>query len=279
MSLKLKDLKEAKYNPRVISPKQLANLAKSMLQYGDLSGVVFNKKSGVVIAGHQRLKTLRDAGFDTTISTKKVKDKHGTVEEGYILAKTEHGELRLPLRVVNWSDKTAEMAANIAANAHGGDFDREKLGALLTKIKPGEKFDVDLLGLDPLTVRTLLPKMADVPRRKNGGGDDDGDVDENGGTFQSFGEDSFQFDHTCPKCKFQYNESDALKAAKKKHKEEQADKPKSKKSKKLDKAEKSKKDKSDSKKKKVKRPVEDAAPKKKKKKGLAEKLAAKKKKK
>lgn len=202
MSLKLSDLKEAKYNPRVISSKRLENLAKSIIQYGDLSGVVFNKRTNTLISGHQRLKTLREAGIKTKIITKKVKDKHGTIEEGFIHASTEHGEIRLPLRVVDWTDKKSEMAANIAANAHGGDFDRAKLGAILAKLEPGKKFDIDLIGLDPLAIRTLLPAV---------GGKDKDTGEDTGGSFQEFDEGSFEFQHVCPKCKFQFNDSAASK--------------------------------------------------------------------
>ncbi len=204
MSLTLKDLKEAGYNPRVISDKRLGNLAKSMSTYGDLSGVVFNTRTKTLISGHQRLKTLRMAGIKTKIVTKKVKDNHGTTEEGYILAKTESGELRLPIRLVSWSDKKTEKAANIAANAHGGDFDREKLGALLRDLETSKQFDIDTIGLDPLSLRGLMMKNGvDLPGSKGGAG---------GGEFQEFDEDSFEFQHTCPKCSFQFNTSAASKS-------------------------------------------------------------------
>lgn len=199
MALKLSDLKEASYNPRVISDKRLENLAKSIIvAHGDLSGVVFNKRTNTLISGHQRLKVIRANGAKTEIKTVKVKDKHGTVEEGYIAAHTENGTIRIPLRVVDWSDKRAEMAANIAANAHGGDFDRAKLGAILAKLEGGKKFDIDVIGLDPLSLRSLLPQL---PSNGAGSGSSEG------GGFQEFSEDSFEFKHTCPKCKFQFNDS------------------------------------------------------------------------
>ncbi len=201
---KLSDLKEAGYNPRVISSKRLSNLHKSMTTYGDLSGVVFNVKTKTLISGHQRLKPLRDAGIKVEIKTKPITDKFGTVAEGYVVAKTSAGELRIPYREVSWSDKKAEYAANIAANAHGGDFDRTKLGTLLAALEKGKSFDIDVLGLDPLSVRSLMPKMPNV----EGGGDDDGE------SFQEYGEDSFDFEHQCPKCKFQFNSSSASKPKK-----------------------------------------------------------------
>lgn len=202
--LKLSDLKEAGYNPRMISDKRLTNLSKSMGKYGDLSGVVFNERNKTLVSGHQRLKTLRVAGVKTRIETKKAKDKFGTVAEGYVIAQLESGELRIPLRVVDWSDKKVEMAANIAANAHGGDFDKEKLGAILRKLENGKDFDVDVIGLDPLSLRGLIGAVETLGGEGGGNGSD--------GSFQEFDEDSFDLEHTCPKCKFQFNTSASSKS-------------------------------------------------------------------
>ena len=202
--LTIKDLKEAKYNPRVISDKRLDNLHLSLTTYGDLSGIVFNKKTQTLISGHQRLKRLRDKGIKTKIVTKNVSDAFGTVAEGHVIAKTPSGEIRIPIRIVDWSDKKSEMAANLAANAHGGDFDRTKLGVMLEKLDVGKSFDVNILGIDPLSLRGLMPKM---PTLDSKGREIDNEGSEGGASFQEFGEDSFEFEHCCPKCKFQFNTS------------------------------------------------------------------------
>lgn len=198
--MELKQLRGADYNPRVITDKQLKNLGKSLAEFGDLSGIVFNKRTKVLISGHQRVRNLTEAGYKTKIVTKPVKDEYGTVEEGYIAAKTEKGVIRIPFRVVDWKDKKAEKAANIAANAHGGDFDKDKLSILLEEIVKGKNFDVDLIGLDPLTVQTLLPKMPDI----ESGDDSDYGEGEGEGGFQEYDSDSFEFEHTCPKCSYRW---------------------------------------------------------------------------
>lgn len=196
--LKVKDLREAKYNPRVISEKRLDNLHKSMTTYGDLSGVVFNERTKTLISGHQRLKNLKKAGIKTKIVTSKVSDEFGTVAEGWVVCKTDKGEIRIPFRSVDWSDKKSEMAANIAANSHGGDFDRDKLSVLLGKLAKGKQFDVDLLGLDPLTVRTLMPKLPDVESTST-----DSDQGEEP-SFAEYDGESFEFEHKCPKCSYKW---------------------------------------------------------------------------
>jgi hypothetical protein len=193
----LKDLRGADYNPRTITDKQLKNLGRSMERFGDLSGIVFNKKTKTLVSGHQRIRSIREAGYKTKIETKKVKDKYGTVEEGYLFAKTESGTIRIPLRIVAWSDKKAEKAANIAANAHGGDFDKDKLSVLLSDLSKDKKFDVDLIGLDPLTVKTLMPKMPTIGEESDG--DEGEEVD-----FKEYDGDSFELEHQCPKCKYRW---------------------------------------------------------------------------
>lgn len=192
---KLADLKEAKYNPRVISQTRLDNLHKSLQTYGDLSGIVFNIHTKTLISGHQRLSQLKSNKIPTKIVTKKVTDEFGTVAEGWVIAKTPAGTIRLPYREVKWSDKKAEMAANVAANAHGGDFDKDKLGALLEAISKDKNFDINIIGLDPLTIKTLMPKMPAL-EDEDGGSDSD--------SFEEYDGDSFEFEHTCPKCSFKF---------------------------------------------------------------------------
>jgi ParB-like chromosome segregation protein Spo0J len=193
--MELKDLKDADYNPRVISDRQLKNLGRSLARYADLSGIVFNKRTKTLISGHQRVRTIREAGFKTKIVTKPIKDDYGTVEEGYLAVKTDDGVVRIPLRVVDWKDKKAEKAANIAANAHGGDFDKAKLSVLLEELAKDKKFDVDLIGLDPLTVRTLMPKLPDVESSGSSGGKD---------SFTEYDGSSFEFECECPKCGYKF---------------------------------------------------------------------------
>ena len=207
---KIEELREADYNPRIISTKRLENLNNSLNTYGDLSGIVFNVHTKTLISGHQRLKNFRSNGKNVRIETKQVTDAFGTVAEGYVVVKTDAGTLRIPYREVKWSDKKAEMAANIAANARGGDFDNGKLAILLDKLQTSRKFDVDVLGIDPLTAKKLLATV-NLPTLKNGQVDDSEDDDA---SFPEYGEDSFDFEHTCPKCKFQYNTSAAKKPVK-----------------------------------------------------------------
>lgn len=138
---KVFELKPATYNPRKISPERLTALAKSMAAFGDLSGIVFNRRSGNLVGGHQRVKQL-DPSW--RVSSSPSKDKVGTVALGYV--ETPQG--RWSYREVDW-DARREKAANVAANAAGGDFDRPLLKAVVLDL---QKFgyDLDLLNLADL---------------------------------------------------------------------------------------------------------------------------------
>ena len=95
--MKLSDLKPAPYNPREIADDALAALSQSVESFGDLSGIIWNKRSGLLVCGHQRLEALKQRGAEF---------KAGA----FILNKA-----RFPVRVVDW-DETTERAANVTAN-------------------------------------------------------------------------------------------------------------------------------------------------------------------
>lgn len=65
-------LQPAPYNPRKISPEGLENLAASLREFGDLSGIVRNVRTDRLVGGHQRaLIAAEDTGrvaYGTEIS-------------------------------------------------------------------------------------------------------------------------------------------------------------------------------------------------------------------
>lgn len=203
-------LKGADYNPRFITDSRLKALESSLGSFGDLSGIVFNNsvKSGVLVSGHQRLKSID--GWKTRIEVQKTTDKYGTIGLGYIHAthpKKPEKVISIPLRIVNWTDKKTEYAANIAANAHGGEFDNKKLAKLvekldLTTIKP------QLLGLDPLEIRGLQQKLkgqaAVVTQERVG--KTTGQMNGSSGAFKEYGTDEVgeSLNCTCPRCGFKF---------------------------------------------------------------------------
>lgn len=118
-------------NPRRISEADLKSLEKSMLQFGDLSGIVINKgtftgREMELVGGNVRAGRL---GLTTTLNIiwgEEIENpiENGTLAVGYVLH-PETGE-RFNVRLVDWSQEMCD-AANIAANAEGGKFDFEVL--------------------------------------------------------------------------------------------------------------------------------------------------------
>ena len=138
----LKDLKPATYNPRIMSDKSRKGLRRSLKEFGDLSGITFNKQTGNLVTGHHRMSELM------SIWGEKLKI-HEDPQSGLFDIVCPNGDI-FPLRVVDWN-KTKEMAANITANntAIQGKF-TDKLQPLLWKIKENMNETFSELRLDSL---------------------------------------------------------------------------------------------------------------------------------
>jgi hypothetical protein len=98
---KLSDLKAARQNPREITVSNLKHLKSSIESFGDISGIVFNERTGELISGHQRVFALKEQFGNLSIA-------NGTI----LLPNGES----FPIRIVNWS-KEDQLAASVAANS------------------------------------------------------------------------------------------------------------------------------------------------------------------
>ena len=150
-------------------------LEKSMGKFGDLGPVTVNVKTGNLISGHQRLKHL-DPSWP--ITKEEHKDTVGTVAIGHI--ETPSG--RWQYREVSWPEKK-ELAANIAANKHGGEWDFPKLKDIIVDLDDGD-FDMDLLGFGEEELHEI---MGVVPNFGPASEDEQGQLDQKASV-------------TCPEC-------------------------------------------------------------------------------
>ncbi|OJU13573.1 MAG: DNA modification methylase [Clostridiales bacterium 43-6] len=142
--LKTELLIPADYNPRKnLKPGDLEydKLKRSIEQFGYVEPVIWNKTTGRVVGGHQRLKVLLDLGL--------------TEVECVIIE----------------MDEEKEKALNIALNKISGDWDKDKLALLIADLQ-GADFDVSLTGFEPAELDALFKDSL-----KNGVHDDDFDVD------------------------------------------------------------------------------------------------------
>lgn len=137
------DLLPADYNPRKdLKPgdAEYEKLKRSIEQFGYVEPVIWNKTTGRVVGGHQRLKVLMDMGM-TEVDC-----------------------------VVVEMDEDKEKALNIALNKISGDWDKDKLALLIADLQ-GADFDVSLTGFEPAEIDDLFKDTL-----KDGVKDDNFDV-------------------------------------------------------------------------------------------------------
>lgn len=170
----IKDLSPNLQNPRSISPEKLSFLKKSLDKFGDLSGIVYNKKSKQIVSGHQRIKVLPPASKIEITKVYKKPTSTGTIKEGYLEAQGE----RFSYREVEW-DEPKEKAANIAANKGAGEWDLTKLGEWFKDLDT-LGFDLNLTMFDQVEREELFPELVVVGEHTRSGptGVDEDEVPE-----------------------------------------------------------------------------------------------------
>lgn len=138
-------LKPAPYNPRRIDPAAMAALTKSLERFGDVQPIVWNKRSGLVVAGHQRLKILR---------AKKVRQTTVVVVD---LDERSERALNIALNSPSLSGEfTADLAALLAAIQRDDEllFAQLRFAELLEQIAPRPVSDPDTAPPCPSKSRT-----------------------------------------------------------------------------------------------------------------------------
>ena len=196
-SKNLDDLKANPKNPRSINKHDYEALVKSIKEFGDLSGIVFNISTGQLVGGHQRTNAFQRMGGQKQVIIQDrfpTANRQGTVALGYV----EHDNERFSYREVEW-DSDREKSANIAANRIQGQFDLDLLAEITFEISQSENAAqlMELTGQTDDEVKRLL---------KMSGAIDAGTEDEQGKLDKQ--------DHMlCPNCSYQGSENDFRKAA------------------------------------------------------------------
>ena len=94
-------------NPRFITDESAAGLSRSIDEFGDLSGIVWNKQTSSLVAGHQRLKRIESEYGPRPIEI--IDEARGL---GWIAIDDARGFM---VRIVDWP-RERQVAANVAAN-------------------------------------------------------------------------------------------------------------------------------------------------------------------
>lgn len=166
----LSDLKANPTNPRTISKDDFAALKKSISEFGDLSGIVLNIRTGQLVGGHQRVEAFKALGGQQNIEIAQrleTPTEKGTVAIGFVLLSGE----RYAYREVDW-DPTFELAANIAANRIQGQFDTDLLAEVTYQIQQENEALLELTGQREDEIKNLLKRSGaladdDEPSQEN----------------------------------------------------------------------------------------------------------------
>jgi hypothetical protein len=167
---KVKDLKANPKNPRTVTEERLALLKRTVAEFGDISGIIFNKKTKHLVGGHRRIEIIPKDSPVQIVKQYKKPTKTGTVAEGYVEI---NGE-RFSYREVVW-DEVKEKAATIAANKAIGEWDTEKLSEWMKDLEE-MSFDLDLTLFGEDEREGLL--LGDSPDFQPGTAGDQGKLDE-----------------------------------------------------------------------------------------------------
>ncbi len=150
----IETLKPNPKNPRVTTDLKVENLSKAMVELGDVSGIVFNRRSRQLVGGHQRSKVIPPGAEVVIEKLFKTPTRAGTVATGYVLYRGE----RFNYREVDW-DESKELAGNLAANKGAGEFDERLVSDMLRDLDDFG-FDLDVTLFDETErAELLVPNM------------------------------------------------------------------------------------------------------------------------
>ena len=134
----LDKINPAPYNPRLdLKPgdPEYDKIKRSITEFDLVEPLVWNKRSGNLVGGHQRLKVLK-----------------------------EQGAKEVEVSVVDLDD-SKEKALNIALNKAQGDWDLPRLKDLLQELDTGE-FDIEITGFDENEIEDLMTQFFNPDEQK-----------------------------------------------------------------------------------------------------------------
>lgn len=128
----IENLSPAKYNPRKdLQPgdPEYEKLLRSVEEFGYVEPIIWNKRTGNIVGGHQRFKVLKQLGFS-----------------------------EIDCVVVDM-DEAREKALNIALNKISGDWDTEKLADVFRDIEQ-YGISLDITGFEAPEIDKLFQKLS-----------------------------------------------------------------------------------------------------------------------
>jgi len=144
--IKLIDIEPADYNPRTITEEAKKKLRNSIETFGLVEPIIINTKNNRIVSGHQRYQILIDMLME--------EDNLAEREFDY-LVKDDYGYI-FDFQQLQIKNEDYEKALNIVLNNPNlmGDYDYEKLGALLEELE-FNGFNLDFTGFDDLDLSEI----------------------------------------------------------------------------------------------------------------------------
>jgi len=130
-TIPIRKIKPAAYNPRKdLKPgdPEYEKLKKSLAEFDMVEPLVWNKQTGNLVGGHQRLKILKELGVKN-----------------------------VEVSVVDLSE-AKEKALNLALNKISGEWDFPLLKDLLEELDTGD-FDMEITGFDDKEIEDLMTQF------------------------------------------------------------------------------------------------------------------------
>lgn len=129
VTMQLKDLKPANYNPRIAlteNDPEYQRIKSSIEQFGYVDPIIYNEQTNNIVGGHQRYTVLTDMGVE-----------------------------QVAVSVVNMNEED-EKVLNIALNKIEGDWDDERLKEVLETISDDK---LELTGFDEDEIQALFDDL------------------------------------------------------------------------------------------------------------------------
>ena len=130
-TIEISKINPATYNPRLdlkLGDIEYEKIKNSITEFDLVEPLVWNKRTGNLVGGHQRLKVLKEQN---------IKDVQVSVVD---------------------LEPSKEKALNIALNKVQGDWDLSKLKDLLQELDTGE-FDIGITGFDDIEIEDLMTQF------------------------------------------------------------------------------------------------------------------------
>lgn len=146
-TIKITDLKPARYNPRKISNDDYKKLTNSINEYGLVDPIIINLNNNTIIGGHQR--------YDVIFS--EYMDGNEDYAELQLIRRGDIGWVFLDEELIV-KDLNHEKSLNIALNKIQGQFDLEKLEDLFNDLST-EGLDLELTGFDKREAKDIFKDL------------------------------------------------------------------------------------------------------------------------